>query len=592
MADLTQALFRIDPTEGLLEYVQSIKPYHSKVLDVFVEYIYSEPATARVGDRLSWTISFDQSCAYLPIVSAAVGSNRITVSTAAADTLPKLFVGMQVTLAFNRYRPGNVVFTVTEILLDDVAKTARLTFLEPLSIESSKPPADQLTNSQVNTRLAVGSVAVQCPERKPVTYTCGFGFVWDPYSSVDLPTANIVSASGPISQPVTVAAASQNITLGSHPSNYVYTVNEPVVFTTAGTFPVATSGPITQGRTFYVTTGGAGVIQVSRDVGGTPITISSVGTGQLYITPQRQDYNTFLVDQGTVTPFPVVVKSLQSNQFIFAHRFAIINANIALNRWRVTGDLVSGPVTVNPGDKIYVNSNTDPSSNREYTVTAVSVNGPLTETSITVLEPISVAAASNGRLHVPYLPDEIPYWPAGSAIQLAASVVTSPTNLFPTPVVGATTYYLAPTTTIGVFNLSTKRYPTEYDDIVDLSAIGTGSLDVSRVEPFVPGESIEVTGTSGGANDGTYIIKSIAPEGANFRVGVYQRVDQTTPTGVTPDGVMTYFGSFGDPYCAVADAPSLHTETFIHEKLVFDFGDDADTGGNEDIPPYDVTPFL
>lgn len=42
--------FRIDPTEGLLQYVNVIKPYHTKVLDVFVEYVYNERMKARVAD--------------------------------------------------------------------------------------------------------------------------------------------------------------------------------------------------------------------------------------------------------------------------------------------------------------------------------------------------------------------------------------------------------------------------------------------------------------------------------------------------------------------------------------------------------------
>lgn len=48
---INQALFRIDPTEGLLLYAEAIKPYHSKVLDVLVEYVYTEPMVVTAVDR-------------------------------------------------------------------------------------------------------------------------------------------------------------------------------------------------------------------------------------------------------------------------------------------------------------------------------------------------------------------------------------------------------------------------------------------------------------------------------------------------------------------------------------------------------------
>ena len=54
MTNLVQSLFRIDPTEGLVQYVKAVKPYHTKVLDVLVEYIYSERVSATVKDRWRW----------------------------------------------------------------------------------------------------------------------------------------------------------------------------------------------------------------------------------------------------------------------------------------------------------------------------------------------------------------------------------------------------------------------------------------------------------------------------------------------------------------------------------------------------------
>jgi hypothetical protein len=47
-----QTLTAINPTEGLVQYVQSVKPYHTKILEVLVEYVYTDPITVVVQDSM------------------------------------------------------------------------------------------------------------------------------------------------------------------------------------------------------------------------------------------------------------------------------------------------------------------------------------------------------------------------------------------------------------------------------------------------------------------------------------------------------------------------------------------------------------
>ena len=60
MTNLVQSLFRIDPTEGLVQYASAVKPYHSKILDVLVEYVYGENINVSMKERWSWTMTFDR----------------------------------------------------------------------------------------------------------------------------------------------------------------------------------------------------------------------------------------------------------------------------------------------------------------------------------------------------------------------------------------------------------------------------------------------------------------------------------------------------------------------------------------------------
>ena len=50
-----------DPVKGLEEYVGDIKPYHTKVLEVWIEYIYTDAVKANVHDKVDHIINVDLS---------------------------------------------------------------------------------------------------------------------------------------------------------------------------------------------------------------------------------------------------------------------------------------------------------------------------------------------------------------------------------------------------------------------------------------------------------------------------------------------------------------------------------------------------
>jgi hypothetical protein len=88
----TQSLFRIDPTEGLVQYVKAIKPYHTKILDVLVEYVYAEDVNITITDALSWVMEFRRpdvdtvySCGYSsvwdPVLTPTTPDNPLALMT-------------------------------------------------------------------------------------------------------------------------------------------------------------------------------------------------------------------------------------------------------------------------------------------------------------------------------------------------------------------------------------------------------------------------------------------------------------------------------------------------------------------------------
>lgn len=55
-----------DPVQGLIDYVQDVKPYHTKILEVWVEYIYGDEINATIDDQMKMEIDivFDRARKY------------------------------------------------------------------------------------------------------------------------------------------------------------------------------------------------------------------------------------------------------------------------------------------------------------------------------------------------------------------------------------------------------------------------------------------------------------------------------------------------------------------------------------------------
>ena len=56
---MTTTITTRDPVQGLVDYVLDVKPFHTKILEVWVEYIYNDPIHATIKDELDWEIHID-----------------------------------------------------------------------------------------------------------------------------------------------------------------------------------------------------------------------------------------------------------------------------------------------------------------------------------------------------------------------------------------------------------------------------------------------------------------------------------------------------------------------------------------------------
>lgn len=274
-----------------------------------------------------------------------------------------------------------------------------------------------------------------------------------------------------------------------------------------------------------------------------------------------QNSNSFLVQPSYGVPRSVSVANVLSNTFAFVTQYNIISVNIPSQKWTISGNQTAIMLV---GTKVYINGNTGGSNGTFTVVSSVLVAG---NTEVTVLELLQPATSGNGLMSVAVGFEALPPWLAGTAITIAGPTL-------PAPLLPATKYYFAPTPIPGFFNITTKRFPNEYTDFVDVSTFGIGAIVVSRAEVFMPGDTVDVYGSFLSRNDGRYIVSTTVDEGLNVRVFVLQKVVGLTPVTALSDGIMTLnFAGFDNViFCPASSASDLHLETFIHETLTFEFG--------------------
>ncbi|PPD55729.1 MAG: hypothetical protein CTY12_00285 [Methylotenera sp.] len=579
MADLIsqKALFGVDPTEGFVQYTNAVKPYHTKILEVLTEYVYKEDIKATISEKWNWNV--------------------------------------------------------------------------------------ELTRPEV-----------------PVIPTCGFGVVWDsPHSVNDYPTVNITQAVSDIYFSVGILTDVSNPThiVYANKQQFALNVGDAITFRSTLTLPTTSTGNISPGLVYYVTSVTGSIIEISNTLSGSPLMFVSAGTGLIETHLENLKFNTFLVDPEPAINYDCIATSVQANQLSFINSYDIISivpsqkkitvvgillsngyqdvgfgsqktgvsltgllndstvyncvitidsieyvisvvgsaaqtfsdlisqlnallisaATVSLvsGRLRITSNSIGYDSTVNirdtnpnplfnsmhqfggfllsendtvaaVGKPLFIRNNGDFNTNRRYTIVDAIIQSG--NTVITVSEPMSSAAQSNGKANIQDEIGLVPRWALGTKVRI------NTVGTLPSPLNSTDVYYFIPSKDIGIFNLSKKAYPNSIMDLIDLTSLGDTVINISRAELFYPGAIVKVSGTHNSRNDATYYVRSVATEGTQLRVSVMQKIPQPTPPGILIDGTMKLDDSTGydhPRFCAIIQAPDLYIDTFVHERLLFEF---------------------
>lgn len=549
MTDLVQSLFRIDPTQGLVDYVSSIKPYHTKVLDVLVEYVYSESIVATVTDNFNWEINL-----HTP--------TRDIVRTCSYGTVWDMFTLETSNPSVNLVKAQSIdSFKVSTINGSDLSISSVGTNLET----GTRVTVSTSTNFPTsNPQLKVGEIYVvnghngsfYLTEESTNTVVHFSGdYVEFSINPVDIKfnTFLVEPNYGPVYSVAVTNTISNQLTFATSyqlvqaiPQQHQFIVNtkiQPQFAIINITYDNILETPLAQaGNCNFVISGNHADLFQPND---TFNVISSTGNNKTYTVSASNSGRTLTRFDGKNTYIPV-------------------NENIPIN---VADGFVQLPVTslLYPGLHITITGDSGTGGNGSFTVSNVQIVN--NQTVITVTENMSLMTVGDGTVHIPSPLSDIPIWPDGLQVRFVT------TGIFPSPINQNDTYYFVLTSTPGVFNIAKKPYPTELSDYIDFTSVGTGPLYIQRAEIFHAGDSVTVRGSYLNKNDQTYTIRSSSVEGDYVRLYVMERVGCTTPLSQQYDGIVSFnFGGYDTPaYCPASSSPDMFADSYIHEHVSFEF---------------------
>lgn len=552
MTNLMQALFRIDPTEGLVQYANAVKPYHSKILDVLVEYIYSEKVVVSMKERWSWKMTFER-----PKVDTVYtcGYGLVWDPYKSIEAAPSV----------------NVISAQTTVSLPLVVRA----YVDDTRLSIS-PVGYTLTDGMKVTVHSTGTLPASIPQvRVGIPYTVSghnshFVLI-DPLTHN--PIQFLTNGTGTISiEPSSVKFNSFLVDPVYGPDFSIAVINTKAnQFAFVDTYAISSVNPAF--KQWIIDSDIRPLIPVANVVyDDTTLPVPAVVNNCCFVFSGNHEYvfppgSTFTITSGSNAGTYVVADS-QSGRVLTRYdgMHTIVPVNTAIPTINTTGSAQTGLDTILPvGSNIFINNNTGIGGNSRYTVTQVTTVG--SSTVIAVDETISMLAANDGTISVIVHPSRVPAWPSGLLVSFSS------TGDFPPPLAGDSKFFYVPTTSPGIFNLSTKRYPVELADYVDITSTDSGLLKIKRAEIFNPGAYVKVSGTYLSKNDGNYIIRKTEPEGDKVRVYVMEKIPFSTPQDRPFDGLMEFnFDSYDAPvYCPVSQASDLHADTFIHETIVFEY---------------------
>lgn len=177
-SSMTDTIKILDPVQGLVDYVNDIKPYHTKVIESLVEYVGQEFVDVNIFEKFYFGIVLDYSVHNPTCETYIAGGGEFVINTQIATTTNVKFIGSPPQRVYDYY--GTVVY-LNGVLQSEITTTTpsgdytvtgvnQITFANALSendiVKTCTATQDQTFNTCVIGGF--GSLGFDDPENIPV----------------------------------------------------------------------------------------------------------------------------------------------------------------------------------------------------------------------------------------------------------------------------------------------------------------------------------------------------------------------------------------------------------------------------------------
>jgi len=170
-----------DPVQGLVDYVSDIKPFHSKIIEILVEYIHEDSVKVTINDELSTCVNFGypniNSIFVFDIISINQSTNSFNVRSNIKNII---FPGQRIELWFSKNNNG---FYYVDSITYDFNNN-----ISSIKVNQIIPDSLDISGQIANNFIDFCPNFFDDPDRMRGTYLnqnnqilCdgGFGLIWD-----------------------------------------------------------------------------------------------------------------------------------------------------------------------------------------------------------------------------------------------------------------------------------------------------------------------------------------------------------------------------------------------------------------------------
>ncbi len=598
---------RINPTEGLVEYAKIVKPYHSKILDIDISYVYEEQINVEVIEKLEWDIN--QYTSDLDIISTCGWGVEWDPIRTTMD-YPSVYIRraygeVEIEVEIDINTPNIIIvdnsinyqFNVGDNIIFSTKSLHNIPGILPTTTDNFIIPTKLYRVVNINNNI------IQIDESEQLEYVYdSINNKWNWINKTNLDTPIIFNSVGSGKLFISPYNNNQNSFLVDKESSPVFDcIVSDVNFNTFTFVNVYNLKSVDVVHKKFI------VIGDIRNVVPIGMTIylrgnTGLGTEQKFTVYSQPILDSF-GDTIIYVKEAISVKANNTgticvalNEIIRYLSLTVMGFDNINNSFTVSGDhltALSTGLIIEYEDGLLIKQHTilgTPTldSNRN---TVIKVAEPLdpftTSTGIITLvqppfEPWSEEIVNSGNeLSERFWPT--PSWQSGTKIKIFSNM-----NGLPYPLSDSDDYYFIPDQIMGRFKLAKTRYPSHRLDFMDISNYGIGTFSIKRSESFYPGATIQVTDSSNIRNNRYYTIKDVVEETVcdviKDRVFVHQRIPNittnifdcsnvTSDPSINNDGKMSIVSTGWDfpSYCPNSQTDELYTDSLIQEDIVVDF---------------------